>query len=224
MCVCVCVYLLTCQIDPDTHLVFPFYLTTNSDWKRLIGLGARQVSFLNINVYVLGMYMKSEDIHQLQLDPKWKHFDKADFLAKEDLALSLLNQPVDVSIRIVPVRNTNTQHLRDGFTRSLLQRMRQQSKTMTEDEEKEILDAIRDFKTKFVNAKVKKDTEFVFTKTKEGTFKMEYLGKDLGTVNNKWLAVNFIMTYLNPDIPASEAALHSIANGFDSLMNPPPST
>lgn len=75
----------------------------------------------------------------------------------------------------MPARNTNTQHLRDGFTRSLLQRMRQQSQTMTEDEEKEILDAIRDFKTKFVNAKVKKDTEFVFTKTRDGTFKMEYL-------------------------------------------------
>lgn len=79
-----------------------------------------------------------------------------------------------VIIVIVPVRNTNTQHLRDGFTRSLLQRMRNQSESMTEDEEREILDAIREFKTLFVNAKVKKDTEFIFTKTKDGQFKMEY--------------------------------------------------
>jgi hypothetical protein len=53
-------------------MVFPFYLTNDSEWKRLVGLGARQVSFLNINVYVLGLYMKSEDIRQLQSDPKWK--------------------------------------------------------------------------------------------------------------------------------------------------------
>ncbi|ORZ16242.1 chalcone-flavanone isomerase-domain-containing protein [Absidia repens] len=207
--------------DPSTHILFPMYLNTNADWKRLVGLGVRQVSFLNINVYVLGLYMRSEDIGELQTNSKWKHFDKAQFLEQEELALSLLDQPVDVSIRIVPVRNTNTQHLRDGFTRSLLQRMRAQSKTMTEDEEKEIMDAIRDFKTKFVNAKVKKDTEFVFTKTRKGEFKMEYEGKDMGTVDNKWLAINFIMTYLTPDTPASEDALQNIATGFDNLMNAP---
>ncbi|CAO3587093.1 unnamed protein product [Absidia cylindrospora] len=195
------------------------YLNTNSDWKRLVGLGVRQVSFLKINVYVLGLYMRSEDIGELQTNSKWKHFNKAQFLEQEELALSLLDQPVDVSIRIVPVRNTNTQHLRDGFTRSLLQRMRTQSKTMTEDEEKKIMDAIREFKTKFVNAKVKKDTEFVFTKTRKGEFKMEYEGKDMGTVDNKWLAINFIMTYLTPDTPASEDALQNIATGFDNLMN-----
>ncbi|KAI8089377.1 chalcone-flavanone isomerase [Halteromyces radiatus] len=206
--------------DPSTRILFPVYLNTNSDWKRLVGLGVRQVSFLKLNVYVLGLYMRSEDIGELQKDAKWKDFNKTDFLENEDLALSLLDQPVDVSIRIVPVRNTNTQHLRDGFTRSLLQRMRQQSKTMTEEEETEILEAIRDFKTKFVNAKVKKDTEFVFTKTRKGEFKMEYEGKDMGTVNNKWLAINFIMTYLNPTAPASEDALLDIATGFDNLMHP----
>lgn len=41
----------------------------------------------------------------------------------------------------------------------------------------------------------------------------------MGTVSNKWLAINFIMTYLNPDAPASELALQSIAEGFDNLMN-----
>lgn len=143
-------------------------------------------------------------------------------MEKEDLALSLLDQPVDVSIRIgnvyhilskniyvcltrlffsslyiVPVRNTNTQHLRDGFTRSLLQRMRNQSKTMTEDEEKEIMDAIRDFKTKFVNAKVKKDTEFVFTKTRTGEFKMEY---EASIRKEKKNAMIIIITGRNTDL------------------------
>ncbi|CAO3628583.1 unnamed protein product [Cunninghamella blakesleeana] len=205
--------------DPTTKLRFPVHLQSNSEWKRLIGFGARQVSFLNLNVYVVGLYMKSEDIGKLQSLPGWKSFNKSEFLEKEELAIELLKQPLDIAIRIVPVRNTNTQHLRDGFTRSLIQRMKNQAESMTEDEEREILDAIREFKTLFVNAKVKKDTEFIFTKTKDGQFKMEYEDKDMGTVNNKWLAINFIMTYLNPEAPASELALQDIANGFDNLMN-----
>ncbi|KAI8060045.1 chalcone-flavanone isomerase-domain-containing protein [Gongronella butleri] len=203
--------------DPETHLRFPVYLQANQEWQRLIGLGVRQVSFLNLNVYVVGLYMKSEDIGQLLKHPSWKHFSKDQFLSDEALAVSLLQQPVDVSVRIVPVRNTNTQHLRDGFTRSLVSRMKDQAKDLTEEDETMILEGIREFKTKFFNAKVKKDSEFVFTKTKEGSLRMEYEGKEIGVVNNKWVAINFIMTYLNPYAPASSLALESMANGFDKL-------
>ncbi|SAM03129.1 hypothetical protein [Absidia glauca] len=204
--------------DPSSHLLFPVYLDTNKDWKRLIGLGVRQVSFLHINVYVLGLYMRSEDIGELQSDPKWKDFDKAKFLENEELALSLLHQPIDISIRVVPVRNTNAQHLRDGFTKALIQRMRSQK--LSEAEEQKIQQAIKDFNTKFMSAKIKKDTELVFTKTRKNELKMEYQGEDMGTVADPWVAVNFIMTYLSPDAPASEDALQDIATGFDNLMHP----
>lgn len=53
-----------------------------------------------------------------------------------------------------------------------MQRMKQQ--TLTEDQEKEILIAIQEFKNNFVTMGVKKETEFVFTKTKEGGLKMIY--------------------------------------------------
>lgn len=42
----------------------------------------------------------------------------------------------------------------------------------------------------------------------------------MGTVADPWIAVNFIMTYLSPDAPASEDALKDIATGFDNLMHP----
>lgn len=73
---------------------------------------------------------------------------------------------------IVPCRVTNTQHLRDGFIRLLMHRMKEQS--FSEEKEREILGAIQEFKSNFVSMKVKKDTEFVFTKTKEGGLKMVY--------------------------------------------------
>jgi hypothetical protein len=76
------------------------------------------------------------------------------------------------SIFLVPARTTNSQHLRDGFLRLFMQRMKDQS--LSEDEEREILGAIQEFKSSFASMKVKKDTEFIFTKTKDGAFKMSY--------------------------------------------------
>lgn len=157
-------------LDPATNIAFPVFLNTDNEWKRLVGFGARFVSFLKINVYVLGLYMRSEDIGALQ--KLWKDFDKSKFLKDNELAEQFLSQPYDISIRIVPARNTNTQHLRDGFLRLLMQRMKDQH--LTEEEEKNVLSGIQEFKKNFANMKVKKNTEFIFTKTKEGGLKMVY--------------------------------------------------
>ncbi|KAG1114990.1 hypothetical protein G6F42_014055 [Rhizopus arrhizus] len=202
--------------DPATNLVFPINLNTDNEWKRLIGLGVRAVTFINMNVYVVGMYMKSEDIGELRKLDGWKDFDKSKFLQDTELAEQFLDQPYALSIRLVPTRATNTQHLRDGFLRLLMQRMKDQD--MSEDEEREVLKAIQEFKSNFVSMRVKKDSEFIFTKTKEGGLKLVYEGRDFGTVQNPWLAKNFFMAYLNPKAPSSEAALHDIADNFERLM------
>ncbi|CAO3683779.1 unnamed protein product [Rhizopus stolonifer] len=202
--------------DPATKLSFPIFLNTSNEWKKLIGLGVRTVTFLSLYVYALGMYMRNEDIESLKSLPGWKDFDKKKFLENEEMANQLLDQPFDISIRIIPFRNTNTQHLRDGFVRSFMQRMKDQS--LTEDEEREILVAIQEFKSNFATMNVKKETEFVFTKTREGGLRMVYEGKDWGTVNNKWLSKNFVMSYLTPNSPSSEAAHEDIVLGFERLM------
>ncbi|KAI9360080.1 chalcone-flavanone isomerase, partial [Pilaira anomala] len=160
---------------------------TDNEWKRLVGFGARFVNF-----------------------------DKSKFLKDNELAEQFLSQPYDISIRIVPARNTNTQHLRDGFLRLLMQRMKDQH--LTEEEEKDVLSGIQEFKKNFANMKVKKNTEFIFTKTKEGGLKMVYEDKHWGTVNNEWVAKNFVMSYLDTKAPSSEAALIDIADGFERLL------
>lgn len=58
--------------EPETKIAFPIYLNIDSEWRRLIGLGARQVSFLNINVYVVGLYMRAQDIETLRTLNGWK--------------------------------------------------------------------------------------------------------------------------------------------------------
>lgn len=52
--------------------------------------------------------------------------------------------------------------------------MHNQSEDMTEDQEREIMKAIQEFKSNFPAAKVKKGTEFIFTKTREGYLQMEF--------------------------------------------------
>ncbi|KAI8976862.1 chalcone-flavanone isomerase-domain-containing protein [Pilobolus umbonatus] len=200
--------------DPASNVSFPVYLST--DHKRLIGLGVRTVSFLKMHVYIIGMYMRSEDLGELKKVKGWEHFDKQEFLENRELADRLLDQPYDISIRIVSARNTNTQHLRDGFVRLLLQRMKDQK--MTEEEERDVLKGIQEFKSNFPSMRVEKHTVFVFTKTSNGELDMAYEGKHLGTVPNKWISKNFVMSYLEPKAPSSEAALHDIANGFETLL------
>lgn len=75
------------------------------------------------------------------------------------------------------------QHLRDGFTRSLLQRMRDQSHDMSEEKEREVMKAIQEFKSQFPLSNVKKGTEFVFTKTRDGGLKMEY---EVSEYHDEW--------------------------------------
>lgn len=58
--------------EPATKLAFPIHLNTDKTWKRLVGFGVRCVTFLNMNVYVVGMYMTSEDIGHLKKIEKFK--------------------------------------------------------------------------------------------------------------------------------------------------------
>lgn len=45
---------------------------------------------------------------------------------------------------------------------------------MTEEQEREIMKAIQEFKSNFPSAKVKKGAEFVFTKNRDGYLEMEF--------------------------------------------------
>jgi len=72
----------------------------------------------------------------------------------------------------VPVRDTNGQHLRDGFTRALLSRM--EKTDLSVDETKEILEALTSFKALFPKSSFKAGTALVLIKQKDGSLKMEY--------------------------------------------------
>lgn len=106
---------------------------------QLMGLGVRTVSFLGIQVYVVGLYIATDDIAALQ-QSLIRHIDPvATTLVpneKEKLKVKLLDPEtgeeiwtqvlkesgIRTAVRIVPTRNTDFMHLRDGWVRGITAR------------------------------------------------------------------------------------------------------
>jgi len=108
---------------------------------QLVGLGIRTVSFLGIQVYVVGLYVAVSDIStfQAQLVKHAASTEGASTLVtgeREDLKSMLLDAEGSARVwgdvlrtgglrsvwRIVPTRNTDMAHLRDGWVRGITAR------------------------------------------------------------------------------------------------------
>ncbi|KAH7136046.1 chalcone-flavanone isomerase-domain-containing protein [Dendryphion nanum] len=108
----------------------------------LLGLGIRRVSFLNIQVYVVGLYVRTSDMSTLQnhlintVNPSASTLIAGE---KQDLRDSLLDAEksiqvwesilakqglgsVDMAFRVVPTRGTDFKHLQDGWMRGIASR------------------------------------------------------------------------------------------------------
>ena len=104
---------------------------------QLLGLGVRKVSFLKIQVYVVGLYVAKGDMGRLQEEMVRASVGSgASTLVqgeKEKLRQTLLDGEgstnvwsevlkeggVRSAVRIVPTRNTNFSHMRDGWIRGI---------------------------------------------------------------------------------------------------------
>ncbi|MCJ1357624.1 MAG: Altered inheritance of mitochondria protein 18 mitochondrial [Icmadophila ericetorum] len=129
------------QSKSSPSLALPAGTGDTPEEYQLIGLGIRTVSFLSIQVYVVGMYIAVSDIATLQsrLTRKTTESDTATALVpseKEKLKGMLLDPEKSEEVwdevlregdirtvfRIVPTRGTDFGHLRDGWVRSITAR------------------------------------------------------------------------------------------------------
>jgi hypothetical protein len=108
----------------------------------LLGLGIRKVSFLRVQVYVVGLYVKTSSLSTLQnhlintVNPNASALIPGE---KDDLRSALLDPErstqvwesilskqgtdgVEMALRIVPTRGTDFNHLRDGLMRGIQSR------------------------------------------------------------------------------------------------------
>ncbi|ROV94026.1 hypothetical protein VMCG_08284 [Cytospora schulzeri] len=218
-------------------LIVPASMLSDTEYT-LVGLGTRSVSFLGINVYVLGYYIATADIAELQarlvrrvspIASTLVSTEKDDLRAKlldavegEDIWQELLKSgvPARSMIRVVPVRDTDFPHLRDGFVRAI--QAREGSAT-----DEQFGEAMREFKRIFNRGKVPKRKEMLMLRDRNGKLTLVYdEGKSqgrqlLGTVDDERISRALWMNYLGGKKVASEEARKNIVDGVMEFVERP---
>ncbi|KAM0254409.1 hypothetical protein ACHAQJ_006812 [Trichoderma viride] len=208
----------------------------------LVGLGVRTVTFLGIQVYMAGFYVATQDIAKLQrylvkkinshattLIPAEKDaLRKAlrDATEGEETWDALLREAGCRSIfRIIPVKDTDFPHLRDGFVRAIA--ARSQRNEAYNDEAFGV--AMKDFKALFNRGSVQKRQELLLCRDEKGALSVMYnAGKEndpkrelMGTFGEERLSRLLWLNYLAGSKVASEPARDSIIEGVMEFVERP---
>lgn len=170
----------------------------NQEQYTLLGLGIRTVSFLSIQVYVVGMYVRTQDISALQeklihvinesastLIPSESEELKKRLLdpqASREVWAELLKVPgLKTAWRIAPTRNTDFGHLRDGWITGINNRMREAKQLAqgaeTEFDAEDFGKAIGDFKGIFKGGKAPKGSVMILSRGPMGALDVWFQAK-----------------------------------------------
>ncbi|EFQ25842.1 chalcone-flavanone isomerase [Colletotrichum graminicola] len=210
----------------------------------LVGLGIRTVTFLGIQVYMVGYYVATADVARLQrhltrkidpiattLVPSERDSLKAKLLdpREGEATWSELLQEVGcrTAFRIVPVRDTDFPHLRDGFVRAITARSAA-DKTAYGDEA--FGEAMREFKRLFNRGKLQKERELLLCR--DGSGALDVVLDDgtssgrqtIGRVEDERVSRLLWLNWLAGKSVASEPARHSIVDGVMEFVERPVGT
>ena len=218
---------------------------------QLLGLGIRTVSFLSIQVYVVGFYVAKNDLTSLQAKfvRKAAEMETASALVageKEKLRADLLDGEKSAQIwdevlrengirsvfRIVPTRNTDLSHLRDSWVTAVTARSKDPKRLEKErfDDESFGL-AMGEFKKMFSTGKrsVAKGKVILFERDTEGVLSGWVQAKNsteddlvaLGEVKDERISRLVWEGYLGGSKVSSEPARRSIVDGILDIVERP---
>lgn len=211
----------------------------------LVGLGTRSVTFIGINVYVVGFYVATQDLERLQhylvkkvnpmattLIPSEKEtlrkslFDPAE--SEETWGSILKEAGVRSAFRITPVKDTDFHHLRDGFVRAITGRSQRDSKAYGDEQFGE---ALKSFKAMFNRGSVPKKKELLMCRDGKGQLSVMYSAQQdgktkvtkevMGTVEDERISRLLWLNYLAGSKVASEEARDSIITGVMEFVERP---
>jgi hypothetical protein len=227
----------------------------NQEEYTLVGLGIRTVSFLSIEVYVMGLYVRTQDISALQsrlihlvnpiastLVPGEKDSLKQRMLHPDtsvELWEQLLREEgIRSAWRVVPSKNTDFAHLRDGWVNGIkratteINRVKQTnpSAVISSDYENESFGlAMRDFKAMFGGGRTPKGSVVLMLRDAPGS--MEILFEDptkggvgverVGKVEDPRLSRLIWMGYLAGKNVSSEQTRQNVVDGFVGFASRP---
>ncbi|KAI1258428.1 chalcone-flavanone isomerase [Xylariaceae sp. FL1019] len=206
----------------------------------LVGLGVRTVSFLGIQVYMVGYYIATQDIATIQSRLVKEINPIATTLVsneKDELRTALLDPENGEQLwnkilkdarprslfRIVPVRDTDFHHLRDGFVRAITART-QANNADFGDEAFGV--AMKDFKSLFNRGKVPKSRELLMCRDGAGiltvTFDDGHSGMGtIGRVEDERVSRLLWLNWLAGKKVASEPARKNIVEGIMEFVERP---
>lgn len=196
------------RVDPATGTPHPLTLyPASAPALTLVGLGVRTVSFLKVKVYSAAFYV---DDGALRRSAFGQGGDVGEVVSR------ILETPSGAAIRIVPVRNTDFAHLRDGLTRSLLARQKEDRKAgkLSDEQDEQVSAAIQQFKNNFPAGKVPRGGELLLVRSPDGRLALEYEGKVMGYTTLPWIGENLIGSYFGKH-PASRALADDVAQGLE---------
>ena len=214
------------------------------DEYQLIGLGVRTVSFLSIKVYMVGLYVARKDMATLQARfvAKGASVEGASALVagERDELRKRLSDPeqgqelwdailrdggIRSAVRIVPTRNTDFAHLRDGWLRGI------QSRTgSTNDDEKfddeAFGNAVSSFKQILGRGSLGMGRVLVLARSAQGELSLwvqegEAELTKMGSVPDERLSRLIWLGYLGGKRVASEEARTNIIEGVMELAGRP---
>ena len=218
----------------------------------LVGLGLRTVTFINIQVYVVGYYVATADIAALQNALVKKINPIATTLVpgeREELRAALLDPaasektwdellahgvPARSAFRVIPVRDTDFHHLRDGFVRAIQARAPALSGQGVDDDA--FGEAMRQFRGVFNRGSVPKQKELLLVRDETGRLSIAYdagaskkegrvAGRQLiGVVEDERVSRALWLNYLGGKKVASEPARKSIVEGIMEFVERPVGT
>ncbi|KAJ5731771.1 uncharacterized protein N7483_006279 [Penicillium malachiteum] len=243
--------------------------TSDGDEYQLLGLGIRTVSFLRVQVYVVGLYVAKADITELQqrlvrtaIHPPVASSDEAAAISGigADAATSLRQQLKELLLdpehgdaawnalikengirtvfRIVPTRNTDFMHLRDGWVRSITNRAQEKkpalgSTTPGEFDDAGFGTAMNEFKSIFGGSHRKslpKGQTLFLLRTGQGALEallqpsaaepMSWVGR----VADERVSRLVWLNYLAGKSVSSEGARQSIVDGLVTVVERPVGT
>ncbi|CAK7233272.1 hypothetical protein SBRCBS47491_008552 [Sporothrix bragantina] len=241
------------SIDPATVIVVPPTDGKSDDGPSteytLVGLGTRTVSFLRFEVYVVGFYVATADIAALQnrlikrvnpIATALVSGEKTELRsslvdANESQAIwdALLEEgiPARSLFRIVPVRDTDFPHLRDGFMRAI---KAQSTHILSKEKERasgaatpDFRESMHDFRHAFNRGKAKKGRELLIVRGADGALSIVFddgrsVGRELlGSVRDERVSRSLWLNYVAGGTVASEEARQSIADGLVEFVERP---
>ncbi|KAF4623511.1 hypothetical protein D9613_001663 [Agrocybe pediades] len=201
-------------VDPATSIAFPKTMRVPMANVKvppltLVGVGVRTVSFLGVKVYSIGFYadLSNPDLKvPLELSPEEK--------------VRHIVQNTACVIRIVPTRSTSYTHLRDAFMRALQARLARGIKegTITEDTAQATSSPLRDLKGLFPNSPLAKHTALdIFLSPPSPSRTRALIFRDLGSVENDWVATEFVLNYFDREAP-SPALKNNVLENLKSFQ------